>query len=551
MRRYRTRVSATPSGPRILFFLYHAGYLRHYRESIRLLAERGAVVHLSFTKTEKDEGDTLLAERLAAEFPDRVTFGEAPTRGYFDGWRRTSTLVRAFTDLARYLDPRYADAPALRRRMVKKLRLQILSGRSDPITTFVATRLVDRLSTQTDARFGLRLIRLLAAAERAIPTSRKIDDYIRSFAPDAVLVTPLVEYASTQVDYLKSAARMRVPTAACIASWDNLTNKGLLRFVPDRVLIWNEIQLRELVELHGIPADRAVITGAAKFDSWFELEPTRDPAAHKRHVGLDPDEPYLLYVCSSPFIAPDEVSFVKRWIAALRAAGGKIGRLGVLVRPHPQNAAQWQDADLGDANAAIWPRQGAQPDFAEAKTGFYDSIAHSSAVVGVNTSAMIDAAIVGRNVLTILDSQFASTQEGTLHFHYLLRENGGFLEVARTLDEHVDQLRHVLADGAAEEARLRAFVERFVRPRGLDRPVAPIVADEIAELATVEPRPARDGALAASALRIVLFVPSAVASLALLAGIAIETLTLGGGARRRAERLERAHSTRHALDQAG
>jgi hypothetical protein len=163
---------------------------------------------------------------------------------------------------------------------------------------------------------------------------------------------------------------------------------------------------------------------------------------------------------------------------------------------------------------------------------------------------MIDAAIVGRNVLTILDSEFASTQEGTLHFHYLLRENGGFLEVARTLDEHVAQLRHVLEDGASEAERLRAFVEHFVRPRGIDRPVAPIVAEAIAELATIEPKTSRHAGLAASALRVVLLVPSAVASFALLAGIAIEALTLGGAARRREERLERARSAQRALDQA-
>lgn len=547
-------MSAAPSeasrGPRILFFLYHAGYLRHYRESIRILAGRGATVHLSFTRIEKDEGDTVLAERLAEEFPGRVTFDESPIRGRFDGWRRTSTLIRAFTDLARYLDPRYAEAPALRKRMGRKIKLQILSGRSDPVTTRILTRLVDRLATRTDAAYGRRLLRFLVTAEHAVPTSSRIDDYIRGHAPDAVLVTPLVDYASNQVDYLKSAARLRVPTAACIASWDNLTNKGLLRFVPDRVLIWNEIQRRELVELHGIPADRAVITGAAKFDSWFELAPSRDAAAHKRHVGLDPEKPYLLYVCSSPFIAPDEVSFVKRWIASLRSAGGEVGELGVLVRPHPQNARQWQDAELGDANAAIWPRQGAQPDFADAKTGFYDSIAHSSAVVGVNTSAMIDAAIVGKNVLTILDDDFASTQEGTLHFHYLLRENGGFLEVARSLDEHVAQLRHVLADPGTERERLRAFVGHFVRPCGLDRPVAPIIADEIERLAVLEPLTAARPEPKARALRLVLMLPSAFATFAVLAGIAVEKLTRGGAARRREERVERARAAHRALDQA-
>ncbi len=99
---------------RILFFLYHAGYLRHYAEPIRLLARDGHAIHLGFTLVEKDPGDTALVERLAAEFPQQLTFGPAPVRAYFDGWRRTSTLVRAFTDLARYMHPRYAAAPALR-----------------------------------------------------------------------------------------------------------------------------------------------------------------------------------------------------------------------------------------------------------------------------------------------------------------------------------------------------------------------------------------------------------------------------------------------------
>ena len=44
---------------------------------------------------------------------------------------------------------------------------------------------------------------------------------------------------------------------------------------------------------------------------------------------------------------------------------------------------------------------------------------HASATVGLNTSAMIEAAIVGRPVHTILVPEFQHSQEGTLHFRYL------------------------------------------------------------------------------------------------------------------------------------
>ena len=104
--------------------------------------------------------------------------------------------------------------------------------------------------------------------------------------------------------------------------------------------------------MHGIPADRVVLTGAQRFDDWFERRPSTTREEFQRKVGLDPAEPYVLYLCSSPFIAPDEVGFVRRWLAAVRA---QFPEVGVLVRPHPQNGAQWEGVDLGDPNAVVWP----------------------------------------------------------------------------------------------------------------------------------------------------------------------------------------------------
>ena len=94
---------------------------------------------------------------------------------------------------------------------------------------------------------------------------------------------------------------------------------------------------------------------------------------------------------------------------------------------------------------------------------------------------MIEAAIVEKSVLTVLAPGFA--QENTLHFDYLLEENGGFLHVGRSLDEHVVQLSHVLDEDEVGAARRRRFVESFVRPHGIDRPVTPILGDAVEELA--------------------------------------------------------------------
>jgi hypothetical protein len=66
------------------------------------------------------------------------------------------------------------------------------------------------------------------------------------------------------------------------------------------------------------------------------------------------------------------------------------------------------------------------------------------------------------------------------------------VEVARDLDEHCGQLAQALADPSGSAARSRRFIESFVRPRGLDRPVAPIMVEAIEHVAAIRKQPQRE-----------------------------------------------------------
>jgi hypothetical protein len=117
----------------------------------------------------------------------------------------------------------------------------------------------------------------------------------------------------------------------------------------------------------------------------------------------------------------------------------------------------------------------------------WDTVYHSAAVVGLNTSAEIEAAIVGRPVYTLLDPQ-AEGQKGTLHFHYLLREQGGHVYFSDTFEAHCAQLSDALA-GRYDREALASFLRTFVRPNGIDRPVSPLVADAIEAVAAAPGTP--------------------------------------------------------------
>ncbi len=459
---------------KVLFLMESPEYLRFFDSAIEELATRGHAVTIAVTsdRTGKPVGLGGLQK-----YADKVhVLGMVPQHDGF--WGSTTHRLHAVMDFVRYFHPRFAAAPALRARIKRK------------VLPF-AYHWLDAIP-QLGAGSVATLQRGLMAADSAIPPHAPMLDTLREAAPDVLLVSPLVDAASKQVDWVKAGRALGIRTAVCVASWDNLTNKGLLRIEPDLVIVWNDALKREAHEYHYIPEEKIVTTGAQLFDKWFANRVTRSRSEFCRRVGLPDDRPFLLFTGSSSFISEShaEAAFVRKWILALRASPDpRMQDINVLVRPHPYNCHAWDPDPVGDLRGVtVFPRQGYNPIDPENRADFYDSSYHSAAVVGINTSAMIEAAIIGRPVFSLLAEEFASTQEGTIHFHHLLPENGGCVRIASTLEEHVRQVSEQLRDPEAARAEAERFISGFIRPHGIDRPATPIFADTIERFAA-SPKP--------------------------------------------------------------
>jgi hypothetical protein len=450
---------------KILFSATHFGFLRNFQSTIRLLAERGHTLHVLAERRDAIDGQKM-ADILMRDHPS-ITFELLPSTRH-RLWYSLATGIRAALDYWRYLDSRWHHSPKLRARAAEQA----------PPFAVAAARL-----PVLGTRAGLALLsRVFRVMERVMPPPDEVADVFRRINPDVLLVTPLLYFRSHQVDHVRCARQLGIKSVLGVGSWDHLTTKGLIHEVPDLVLVWNDAQKQEAIELHGIHADRVCVTGAQAYDHWFATQPTRDRSAFCTKVGLNSDRPFLLYLCSSPFIAPHEVGFVRRWMTAVRGSSDPLLRsAGILVRPHPQNAAQWETVDLTEAysGVALWPRMGLNPIGGIARSDYFDSIYHSEGVVGVNTSAMIEAGIIGRPVYTVAEEEFAATQTGTLHFQHLKNVEGGLLHLASDLAEHISELERLLSDGRAERQKARSFVQAFVRPHGLDVAATPRVVDAI------------------------------------------------------------------------
>jgi hypothetical protein len=332
------------------------------------------------------------------------------------------------------------------------------------------------------------IARGLQTVVQALPTDPGIEAYLKVSSPDVLAVTPLIEPGAPQAEYLRCARALGIRTALCVASWDNLTNKGLIHGAVDLVAVWNDAMKQEALTFHGIADERVAVTGAQPFDHWFSWSPSTTREEFCRKVGLPADKPYILYLCSSGFIAPQESEFIFKWVEQLRQSGlPALADAGVLVRPHPQNFKQWRDVDLSQwRDVAVWPRAGAAPSDQQSRQDYFDSIYHCGAAVGVNTTAEIEAAIVGRGVFTVLAPEFKDTQDGTLHFEHLRRAGGGLVHVGKNMADHLGQLDAALRDSGPSQERCRRFVEAFVRPYGIEEAAAPRLVRALEDLARAQ-----------------------------------------------------------------
>jgi hypothetical protein len=480
---------------RLLFVFRNRKAVEPFAGVVRRCLERGHAVHVAVPASH---------EKVQAQFEphSELSFGSFGMQRA-DEWRASAPLFRSARDYLQYLRPPYIDARKLRRRafgyLVERLGMAPVLLPADSAEF--------ALSLPEESKWNLE--RLAAAVEDGIESDILHERFISSFKPDAVLVSPLLHFGSAQADVVKSARALGIPVGALLFSWDNLSTKGALHVRPDRLFVWNERQRREAAELHGIASGDVSITGAPRFDAFFALSPRVSRDAFCAALGFDPVRPVVLYLCSSKLVSERESSFIRQWHAVIRRSSHQsLRQANLIVRPHPdlpvkdkkwlgpEQTARWDERSgpelhirrmFGDPGAVMLYSESDRTQM------LYESIYHSRAVVGLNTSAEIEAAIVGRPVFTILtDEESADGQQSTLHFKYLLKDEGGFVVVSPSLSEHERVLAGELSE-ALDSTSIQARVGSFVRPLGWGRLAADALVEAIErELSGV--RPAAAGA---------------------------------------------------------
>lgn len=448
----------------ILFAIRSTNNFHHMKSIVAGLCGRGHTVHALFDpRWSKHEGGLDAVREYEKKFP-RFSYEFSLRRK--DRWARLLFFTREILSYRRYL------------RIEKGKQSSYYKDRYEaylPNSFRAFLRLPYARSFVKTAFFGY----MLKLAERIAPPDKEIAAAVKRFAPDFFLASPVdLRFASSELEYLKAAKYLGIPTAVPVASWDNLTTKGLMHVFPDRLFVWNDVQEDEAVVHQDFPRERTRIIGAPMFDGWFsEMRPSLTREEFCARHGLRTEDPIVAYLGSSSNMAKDETWLVEKLRDALDNAPDELLRhTQMIVRPHPANAKIYEK--ISRANIAVFPKEGDLPDTSHALQLFFDTLYFSQvAIVGANTTGIIDAMVMGKPAIGILTGEYGKTQEETKHFRQLL--DAEVLELVRDMDMFPATVKKMLDRHDERLEKRQAFIKRYIRPRGLEMPAGEAAAMEV------------------------------------------------------------------------
>ncbi len=132
---------------------------------------------------------------------------------------------------------------------------------------------------------------------------RKIEKYsynknifgnlFKKYNPSSIFVTDIQN--EIDIALLIEAQRDKIYTLGMVRSWDNLTSKGLIRVIPDRLIVWNDIVKDEAIKFHDIKRDDIEIVGIPHYDDYKRYDYS-DKKSFFDRIGADINKKLALVI---------------------------------------------------------------------------------------------------------------------------------------------------------------------------------------------------------------------------------------------------------------
>jgi len=162
--------------------------------------------------------------------------------------------------------------------------------------------------------------------------------YFDIFHPDLIFATDI--FNDIDAALLREAKYNKIFTVGMVRSWDNAYSKGLLRILPDKVIVNNETVKEEMQILDNVKGKDVFIAGLPQFDNHFS-KGWMSREKFFRKIDLDPSKKLILFAPAGNLLSDTDWQICQ---ILKNALDKKLlpSNLQFLVRNHPGHPASFE-----------------------------------------------------------------------------------------------------------------------------------------------------------------------------------------------------------------
>ncbi len=161
--------------------------------------------------------------------------------------------------------------------------------------------------------------------------------YFEKYNPDLIFSTDIFDITDTV--FLQESKNRNIKTVGMIRSWDNCYSKGILKVVPDYIIVNNDIIKEEAVTIHFVSSDIIFVGGLPQFDGFINNKrKTRESFSEDIGVNIR-DKKLIMFAPAGKRLSDTDWQICSILDDAINNDNIKY-KVHILVRNHPNHPAE-------------------------------------------------------------------------------------------------------------------------------------------------------------------------------------------------------------------
>ncbi len=245
------------------------------------------------------------------------------------------------------------------------------------------------------------------------------DDYIHDlyekYKPDIVFAVNM--FSAEDCRLLRTARKRGIRTLTMAKSWDVPTTRGFTRVKADRILVFNEINRKEIIEIGDYDQEVVFPVGFPQFDIYKNKDIYISREKFFNKIGADLNKELVLFAVPGDFKNPYSHEILLELESAIES-GRFVKPIQVLARFHPKYPSKGENLKglkhiILDRPGTYFSKDLERALDAPSTTTFQwtytdqdiiylaNSLAHSSVVINTESTITLDAAALDRPIVWV------------------------------------------------------------------------------------------------------------------------------------------------------